>query len=250
MIALITPTGARKGQFELCKQWMKHQTYTGEVVWIVVDDGVPITIDNGVFRKDWTIVKIYPRPEWNGNNTQARNIKVGVDWIKSNYREHTIEAIFIIEDDDYYKPIYLERMMSRLGNYSLLGETNTIYYNVQWRRYVTNPNLHHASLFQTAFTWDAIPLMKASYSDKFIDAKLWHLCRNKFLFFENFLSLGIKGMPGRGGIGAGHTLAMTMANDLGMNFLRKHIGNDAKFYEKYYRDRGIAQHGRFVTKRL
>ena len=252
MIVLITPTGARKNQFELCKRWMNRQTYKGEVVWIVVDDAVPITIDNGTynFPGRWTLVKIYPRPQWAGNNTQARNIKAGIDWLKANYTQKEIEAIFIIEDDDYYKPVYLERMMNKFDNHWLLGETNTIYYNVQWRRFVTNPNRHHASLFQTAFTWDAIPILEASYQDKFIDAKMWQQCPNKFLFFDGFLSLGMKGMPGRGGIGAGHRLAMAMSNDIGMKFLQKHIGNDAKFYEGYYRDRGQSQHSRFAAKRL
>ena len=253
MIALITPTGARKAQFELCKRWMNRQTYKGDVVWIVVDDALPITIGNsGIpYRSDWTIVKIYPRPFWRGNNTQARNIKAGIDFLKEKYCKDEIEAIFIIEDDDYYKPVYLEKMMERLGNYWLLGETNTIYYNVQWRRFVTNPNRHHASLFQTAFTWETIPIIEASYTDKFIDARMWQLGKNKHLFFDNFLSIGIKGMPGRNGIGAGHKLAMAMSNDIGMNFLIKHIGNEpAKHYEGYYRDRGVAQHSRFVTKRL
>lgn len=43
MIVLITPTGARKNQFELCMRWMLRQTYQGNVVWIIVDDPVPVT---------------------------------------------------------------------------------------------------------------------------------------------------------------------------------------------------------------
>jgi len=252
MIALITPTGARKAQFELCKRWMDKQTYQGDVVWIIVDDALPSTIqDDGYpFTTRWDLVKIYPRPAWEGTNTQARNIKVGVDYIKATYTRDEIEAIFIIEDDDYYKPIYLERMMSRMGKYDLIGETNTIYYNVQWRRFATNPNRHHSSLFQTAFTYDFIPTFELAYHDKFIDAKAWQLGKNKFLFFENFLSVGIKGMPGRGGIGAGHKLIMRMSNDLSMIFLKKHIGNDAKLYERYYSNNSQPQHSLFVTKRL
>ena len=251
MIALITPTGARKSQFELCKRWMNRQTYQGEVVWIIVDDALPSTIqdDGYVFMKRWTIVKIYPTPVWSGKNTQARNIKAGIDYVKKTYTKDDIEAIFIIEDDDYYKPVYLERMMARMGDYDLLGETNTIYYNVQWRRFITNPNRHHASLFQTAFTYDFIPTFELCYPDKFIDAKAWKLGKNKHLFFEDFLSLGMKGMPGRGGIGAGHRLAMAMSNDLSMNFLTKHIGKDAKFYQGYYSNSSKPQHSRFTTKR-
>jgi len=45
MIALITPTGARPKQIRLCAEWMKRQTYNGSVLWIVVDDAIPITVD-------------------------------------------------------------------------------------------------------------------------------------------------------------------------------------------------------------
>ena len=43
MIALITPTGARERQIQLCAQWMKQQTYTGDVTWIIVDEAIPVT---------------------------------------------------------------------------------------------------------------------------------------------------------------------------------------------------------------
>jgi hypothetical protein len=238
MIAAITPTGARKAQFELCAKWMLKQTYPDEVLWIIIDDAIPVTTNNVQkdFRDKWLIKKIYPEPKWMGSNTQARNIKAGIDFLKINYSKEQISAIFIIEDDDYYKPCYLEKMMSKFGSYWLVGETNTIYYNVQWRRHVTNPNRHHASLFQTAFTWDSIPILESCYKDKFIDAALWTRGKNKFLFFDGVLSVGMKGMPGRGGIGAGHKLAMQFNADIEMKFLKKLIGNDIKFYVSFFND--------------
>jgi superoxide dismutase len=141
-------------------------------------------------------------------------------------------------------------MMANFGNYSLLGEVNTIYYNVHHRRYITNPNTIHASLFQTAFRYDAIPALYESLSAKFIDCVLWQKVANKHLFYEHSLSVGIKGLPGRAGIGAGHSRAMNMKADLNLNYLRALIGDDAQHYAGHYGGGGNTQHGLFVTKRL
>jgi hypothetical protein len=236
MIVLITPTGGRPIQFDLCAKWMQNQTYKGEVVWIIVDDCNPVTTnqvpDN--FRDNWTIIKVYPTPAWmEGQNTQARNIAAGIGVLKTI---KDVEAIFIIEDDDYYRPIYLERMMANFGSYSLIGERNTIYYNVCYRRHVTNPNTAHASLFQTAFKPELLPLFEECLPNKFIDSVIWQRATNKKIFYENDLAIGMKGLPGRGGIGAGHIKAFVMRDDWNLGYLRSLIGEDSKYYEQYYKD--------------
>jgi hypothetical protein len=203
------------------------------------------------FRDKWTLVKVYPTPIWQGQNTQARNIKAGVDALLNNFKKEDIEAVFIIEDDDYYKPNYLERMMARRGNFDIWGEVNTIYYNVLYRRYAANNNNAHVSLFQTAVSVDGLLKLESCYYHKFIDCVLWTLLPNKLLFFENFLAVGIKGMPGRGGIGAGHSRMMAMKDDSNLYYLRSLIGEeDAKLYERYYRDSCQSQHSLFTKKRL
>jgi hypothetical protein len=140
MIVLITPTGGRPDQISICSHLMHKQTYQGKVVWIIVDDCIPQTTDfiNVDFRENWTIIKIYPIPSWSsGQNTQARNILVGINTLLASYPKEEIEAIFIIEDDDYYKPVYLQRMTEQLKGFDIAGEINTIYYNVVHRVHVT-----------------------------------------------------------------------------------------------------------------
>jgi hypothetical protein len=238
MIALITMTGARAYQFNICQQLMKRQTYTGKVVWIIVDDAIPVSTDvvKSDFREGWDIIKVYPKPSWTmGQNTQARNVASGIQTLVNSYPKEEIEAIFIIEDDDYYRPVYLERMMANFEGVDLLGEMKTIYYNVQWRRYITNNNTVHASLFQTAFKYDVIPVLQDCLPHKFIDCILWAKVKNRHLFYERDLAVGMKGMPGRGGIGAGHSKAMNMRDDMNMNYLKMLIGEDYRLYESFYR---------------
>ena len=217
---------------------MTQQTYQGDVLWVIVDDALPITTVNvrDDFRPHWTIDKIFPRPAWMGGNTQARNIKAGVDHLKKNYNSSVIDLIFIIEDDDYYRPVYLEKMIDRKKKYFLIGEMNTIYYNVAVRRHINNNNRKHASLFQTAFTWSEIPVLESCYDKKFIDVFLWSRTpqNKKMLFFDNFLSVGMKGMPGRGGIGAGHRAGMYFTPDTEMKYLKGLIGEDAVHYEHFF----------------
>lgn len=239
MIALITPTGGRQIQINLCAEYMKRQTYSGEVVWIIIDDCMPRTTNDikEDFKDNWTIIKSYPVPLWNPSlNTQGRNLSVGINTLLKNYKRTDIEAIFIIEDDDYYRDIYLERMMLRMGNFRLIGEMNTIYYNVFYRRYFNNGNNTHASLFQLAFSADAIDMFRECFPTKFIDAHFFMLAKRQgvYLFDENRLSIGIKGLPGRAGIGAGHGRAMNMRQDFSLNYLTSLIGEDAYYYEKYF----------------
>ena len=239
MIVLITPTGGRAIQINLCSTFMQRQTYTGKVVWIIIDDCEPRTTDfiPDDFREDWTIIKAYPVPLWNPSlNTQGRNLSVGINTLLQNYKQEDIEAVFIIEDDDYYKPCYIERMMLQMKGYKLIGEMDTVYYNVFYRRYFHNRNDCHASLFQIAFSAEAIPIFRECYPARFIDAHFFMLFHGVGvnLFNEDHLSIGIKGLPGRAGIGAGHGRAMNMRQDINMNYLNNLIGPDVNLYNSYF----------------
>ena len=251
MLVLITPTGARPDQFKLCAKWMLQQDYKGGVIWIIVDDGKAVTTNcvQPDFREGWQVVHIYPKPSWNGTNTQGRNIRAGVDNLLVNPDFNKVKAIFIIEDDDYYHSYYLTEMIKRFARFQLIGETNTIYYNVQWRQYCDNNNRQHSSLFQTAFTPKLIPLFLSCLKNKWIDADFWAKAQNKYLFHAGTLAIGIKGMPGRYGIGAGHRRSMSFKSDVNLNFLKQQIGNDAENYAGYYGHNSEPQHSLFVKSR-
>lgn len=236
MIALITPTGARERQIQLCAQWMKQQTYTGDVTWIIVDDAIPVTDNfipagNGQFRDNWHITKIHPQPSWQpGQNTQGRNINTALNYVMACFDERTVDAIFIIEDDDYYSPRYLDEMMNRMAGFDAIGETHTIYYNVVLRRWIENQNAGWSSLFQTAFTFRVLRTFKQLLSEKFIDFSFFPAIENKLLFRAGNLAVGIKGQPGRAGIGAGHGWIKHMTDDGDGRKLIELLGDDAKYY--------------------
>jgi len=230
MIVLLTPTGGRPRQFELCQKWMAAQTYKGRVLWIVVDDCLPRTSEiKEAFPDTWTIVHKYPFPVWRlGGNTQSRNLREGLRVIKALPQED-IEGIFIIEDDDYYRPQYLEKMRALLPGYEAVGEMCTVYYNVTTRRWKKHQNTRHSSLFQTAFVLSALKVFEESLDFKFIDIAFFKRLNCVYLFDNENLSIGIKGMPGRAGIGKGHQNTGP-GNDPDCTTLQNLIGEDVRWY--------------------
>jgi hypothetical protein len=203
-IVLITPTGGRQKQFELCQKFMLSQTYVGKVIWIIVDDCVPYTSTIvHKFPDHWEAWKVYPTPSWKeGMNTQARNLQAGIDKAKSI----DCEAIFIIEDDDYYSPKYLSIMTAALKDYDAIGEAETLYYNVKIHMGFRNQNNKHSSLFQTAFKPSVIPIFEQVLKTnvKYIDIDFYKALKNVQYLKGLDLAIGIKGQPGRAGIGMGH----------------------------------------------
>jgi hypothetical protein len=234
MIALITPTGGRPKQIELCTKFMLNQDYAGKVLWVLVDDVVPTSIKNIplIFKSNWNIQKVYPTPKWKvGGNTQARNLLEGINVVN---RYEDITAVFIIEDDDYYSPQYLRLMNERLKGYDVVGQINTVYYNPIYRGWMRNGNDKHASLFQVAFTPEVLGIfqMACKTPRAFIDMHFFRLVKTRKvnLFNGKDLAVGIKGLPGRSGIGMGHRAEIRMTPDPEFVKLKELIGDDYMYY--------------------
>lgn len=227
MLTLLTTTGERPEAWALCERWMQAQIYPGPVRWVVVDDGTirqPITFH----RKNWELVLVRPEILWqSGMNTQATNIREGLAHIPADAR------LVVIEDDDYYGPRWLETADAYLDTADLVGECRARYYNVATRTFRQLQNAEHASLCSTAMKGSALKLFEdvCSPGVKFIDINLWKGVprKNKVLFVGTNV-VGIKGMPGRTGIGMGHAKQFAGQRDTDGAVLRKWVGKDAEVY--------------------
>ena len=204
---------------------MARQTYQGPVRWVIVDDGAeaqPIT-----FKRDgWTLDVVRPQPYWKaGQNTQARNLIAGLDVISSSDR------LVVIEDDDWYSPDWLEHVDKLLTANVLIGERRARYYNVAKSIGRQLANDAHASLCATAMTGSAIDDFRkvCRENHKFIDMQLWRMHQPRKLF-DGHRVVGIKGLPGRGGIGMGHSKEFRGTADSSRRILREWIGEDAAAY--------------------
>lgn len=225
MLQVMTPTGARPEAFAHCQRWAAAQDYQDAVRWIIVDDG-PDPQVVGKMPPNWSVIVIRPAPFWRqGENTQGRNILKGLEAVN---RE---DPLVIMEDDDYYAPSWLSHVLGHLKHAPLVGEKRSRYYNIKTRVGRELPNEFHASLCACAMVESGIDAFRkaAETKAKFIDMHLWRANVRKRLFAGHKV-VGIKGLPGRGGIGIGHRDSFAGRRDPGGELLRSWIGSDAEYY--------------------
>lgn len=228
MLTLLTATGCRPQAWAICERLMLAQTYQGPVRWIIVDDGreaQPVTFH----REGWSLEIVRREPFWRpGENTQAQNLLAGLTRVRRDG-----DRLVIVEDDDYYSPDWLERIAQELDKADLVGENLARYYNVRTRQAKQLSNRQHASLCSTAMKGAAIERLREVCTPgvKFIDLSLWSgFTGRKSLFGGNRVT-GIKGLPGRDGIGMGHRREFRGLDDYDGALLRQWVGQDAQFYQ-------------------
>ncbi len=229
-ISVITPTGDRPLAFGLLRRWMEAQARRPDQ-WIIVDDG-----QEPMRPGDWpdwaTYLRREPQPD-DPMHTLSANLARALPWI-------TGEKIVVCEDDEYYAPGYIEEMARRLDQAEVVGVCENRYYHLPTGGYCTHSNRTHASLAQTAFRASSFAaefadLLRAE-SEDFLDIRLWRRIEGTgrgllFTDHERPLYVGIKGLPGRPGIGIGHDGTRYVTYDTPDRAeLRRLIGADAEIY--------------------
>lgn len=226
MLQLLTATGARPAAWALCERWMRAQDYRHPVRWVIVDDG-PEPQPVSFTRPGWTLEVLRPEPFWApGQNTQTRNLLAGLEAVDPS------GGVVIIEDDDWYSPEWLTVAGQKLAFAELVGEICSRYYNVATRTGRQLQNRQHASLCSTALRGSAIETLRQACLSgaKFVDLRLWREFKGRRRLFDSRHVVGIKGLPGRTGIGVGHRETFTGVRDPSGRLLRSWIGNDARAY--------------------
>lgn len=227
-VTVITPTGNREKTLSFCQKYILRQNYKGPIQWIIVDDG---TTQNSIQSfKNVYMTQIRPRVLWKlGDNTLARNLLLAIP-------EVIYDKILFCEDDDWYSSHYIESMFLDLHQFDLVGETPSRYYFVPDQKYRLMGTYRRASLCQTGIRSEFLPILKSicEESPDYIDVRLWEKfpARKKLLF--SHLVVGMKGLPGRKGIGVGHDRESPYWNsDYNCAFLRAWIGKDVELYKEF-----------------
>jgi hypothetical protein len=226
-VTLITPTGDRPLAFSLCQRWMARQTRQPDQ-WIVVDDGkVPMTyVPAGV-----KYIRREPKPT-DPRYTLNANLQEAIPYI-------TGDKILIIEDDEYYAPDYVRTMSNKLDTSEVAGIMMALYYHLPTNGYSQLANTCHASLAETGFRRTFLPELTELVKDSgetYLDIRLWkramELKKATCLFQDDAdtLFVGIKGLPGRKGIGMGHDKRTYGSFDKTKNIIRKLIPRDYDVY--------------------
>lgn len=200
-IYAITPTGCRPEGLALLGEYLNAQTYDGPLTWVVVDDCDPPTRIPRV-RSGIEVLPVRPGWRWEpGQNTQAACMRAGLEWVPDD------GIVFVLEDDDVYLPSYIERMLSLMPLNELAGEIEARYYNVQTGRCRTLRGKYHAALASTVCRGGGLMALRNLVSGalkKMIDVTLWREFKGRKTLTEDHNVVGIKGLPGRPGVGVGH----------------------------------------------
>jgi hypothetical protein len=185
----------------LLGEYLNAQTYTGKLTWVIVDDCDPLTRIPKT-RKGFHVEHIRPTWRWKpGMNTHAANMEAGLDIVPFN------SVLFILEDDDIYLPGYIENMLDAIDKAELVGEIDSRYYNVATGKWRVLPGKYHSSLASTVCRGEALTALRdlcESGTKRMLDVTLWKTFKGKKQLLPDNNVIGIKGLPGRAGIGIGH----------------------------------------------
>lgn len=231
MITAITPTGDRPLAISLCCRWMEAQTRQPDQ-WIIVDDGKMETYKSLPDFSPRFDGLCYVRRVPGQNDprfTLSENLKTAISYISG-------EKILIIEDDEYYAPKYIETVSRYLNKSEVAGIGKSRYYHLPSGGYMIIGNMGHASLAQTGFRKSFMPEFAKVLSPGklYIDYAVWKAAKSRRsarIFYDKPpLYVGMKGLPGRAGIGRGHDPRIYRKRDAGRKVLKQWIPKDYRVY--------------------
>jgi hypothetical protein len=192
---------------------------------------------------DRQAVKPSVRLVLNGDETLKAKYHRGLEELKNE-----TDIIFFMEDDDYYPPNYIEKMLEMYnwaGSPEVFGIGETYFYHPEFKAYWYYLNQdNNACAFQTCVRSDAIDKIDwNTIDDVFVDAGLWRQLKGETVRFGKPLSIGIK--HGRGKcLASGHNRwfyekkaeapkDLKEYAEFSDTWLRDMIGEDADFYEHF-----------------
>lgn len=235
-VSLITCTADRPAAFACCERWVHRMVETAydqrpelRVEWIVSDGGerrAEFAERRVEGQKPSFLPVVHLRNRCGGPPACnfRRNLTAGLQAARG-------DVVLFIEDDDWYHGRWLLEAIELLAGVEIAGEGRARYYNLQTRRWKVMPNRQHASLCQTAIRRSLVePLLRTISRTRstFLDVRLWRDAPSdeSTLRLGSFHSVGLKGFPGRPGIGVGHRMRGGRVDADG-TVLRDWIGKDA-----------------------
>lgn len=185
-----------------------------------------VLMNNQTRKADIDIIVDYP---FNGEIDLPERYKKGFQKAFSQ----GAELCLAIEDDDYYPPDYIERMVQEWesqGKPDLIGIDTTTYYHIGQKAYKTMQHPNRASMFCTGVTRRVLDFDFGQ--TVWLDILLWGLPLNKKMCITPPIALGIKHGEGICG-GSGHKSTYNYEyKDKDGVFLKSITKQDYEFYSR------------------
>lgn len=200
-ITLVTTTRERPECFALLERWIARQTRKPDQ-WLVINDSS--TPERYSYNQGQQVITRTPDTA-SSLPSICQNWRAAIPHITGDY-------IVCAEDDDYYSPNYIETMAEGLDQGDLAGLTRSIYYQLLQRRWLPVGNTRNAPLAATGFRRSLLPFLSeviTTYRTVWIDSHLYGNPPGAVMLCPQphngaYLHIGMKGMPGAAGLGAGH----------------------------------------------
>lgn len=221
-VSVITPTADQPRGMWLAEQYMARQTVQPDE-WIVADDGQ----EHAILSRRQIHLKL-PRV-YEGGRSLASNILEALPEVSG-------DVVLIWEHDDWYGPNHIETCLRTLRGFLASGSVSQRYYHIPSRQYAAMTNKGSA-LCNTALTAKAMDYLKAAALQVLdrggigVDRVFWDLLPSGAgnVHRENTM-VGIKGLPGRTGLGIGHrprrSSRRPWQRDEDLSILRRWVGAD------------------------
>jgi glycosyltransferase involved in cell wall biosynthesis len=229
-VSVLTPTCNRPVALKLTERMLQRQTRQPDQ-WVIADGSLeriafPDPDDRSV------VVVRYPQEP--GPRNFCTNVMRGLEYVNG-------DVVVIFEDDDWYHPTHIERMVAALERDAGLwavGDPWQRYYNPiagVWKVY---KNIG-SSLAQTAIRRAAVPALQEAAKILSVPAKIgvdryfWDRLPNDWKLIKTYDTVvGIKGLPGQRGLGVGHRPTPDWTPDPDWSKLREWIGDDVGIYQQ------------------
>jgi hypothetical protein len=178
---------------------------------------------------DYHFTTDYP-PKSKDNDVTERYIQGFSD----AFVNYNADVVIVFEDDDYYSPGYIEKML-RLweanGKPNAFGFDYSWYYHIGRREYTQLKHPGRSSMFNSMFTKEVLNCNFGDVKDPFLDIRLWKQLKGVAVENTGVDCIGIKHNVGLVS-GAGHkkTFPYKFKDKDGI-WLNRQTNN---FYETYY----------------
>lgn len=242
----LTPTGDRPETLALTARWLARQALR-PARWLIVDDGrapTPPAAWAAAEAAGIEVLRLRRDPRDSGTAASlARNVIEGLPLAARG-----ADAVAIFEDDDWYGPEHLLRLDRALEDGAdLAGTPVQRYYHLPSRAHKTMANVG-ACLAGTGLRVAEVPALLRSALDCLdrhlagkqraygVDGGFWREAlrdrKDRCAVSEAAgQTLGLKGLPGRAGLGVGHRPGADWEQDPDAIALRRWIGReDAEAY--------------------
>jgi hypothetical protein len=154
-------------------------------------------------------------------------------------RNKNFDVIALMENDDWYSPDYLKRMVNewnKVGNPEIFGTDYTIYYHLRLRAYFTMYHDDRASAMNTLIKPDMEHITWPADHDPYTDMHLWKTLKGKTFHPDSHLAIGMKHGVGMCG-GMSHTDRFDRFKYPDNGLLLNTIDQESfEFYSNYFKE--------------